>query len=100
MVVALIGLLTLGGNYFAHRPSNKISVAVLPLVNIESIDKATDLEYLADGITEGVINRLSHLSRLRVMGRGTMFSYKGREVSVPAVGKELNVSAVVFGRLC
>jgi eukaryotic-like serine/threonine-protein kinase len=101
MVTALIGAFSLGGYYFVHRPSNDASVAVLPLVDVESIHGAAapDLEYLADGITEGVINHLSHLPKLRVMARSTMFSYKGREVSVRAVGKELKVSAVVFGRL-
>jgi TolB-like protein len=71
---------------------------VLPLVGVESIDRAS-WEYLADGITDGIINHLSHLSKLRVMARSTMFSYKGREVNAQAVGKELNVSVMVFGRL-
>lgn len=100
MVVALIGAFSLGGYFFVHRPPNEVSVAVLPLAHVESIHgTAPGLEYLADGITEGVINHLSHLSRLRVMARSTTFSYKGREVDARAVGKELNVSAVVVGRL-
>ena len=100
MIVALIGVLILEGDYVVHRPPNKMSVAVLPLVNVESIEgMKPELEYLTDGITEGVINHLSHLSTLRVIGCGTMLSYKGKEVSVPVVGKELNASAVVFGRL-
>ena len=100
MIVALIGVLILEGDYVVHRPPNKMSVAVLPLVNVESIEgMKPELEYLTDGITEGVINHLSHLSKLRVIGYGTMLSYKGKEVIVPVVGKELNASAVVFGRL-
>jgi TolB-like protein len=100
IVVALIGTFSLGGYLFVHRPPNELSVAVLPLVRVESIHGAEPgLEYLADGITEGVINHLSHLSRLRVMARSTMFSYKGREVDATRVGKELNVSAVMVGRL-
>jgi eukaryotic-like serine/threonine-protein kinase len=98
MIVAFIGLLILEGDYAVHRP--KMSVAVLPLVNVESIEGVKpELEYLTDGITEGIINHLSHLSNLRVIGSGTMLSYKGKEVIVPVVGKELNASAVVFGRL-
>jgi len=96
MVVALMGALSLAGYYVVHRSPNEASVAVLPLVNV-SIE-GVKMEYLADGISEGVINRLSQLPRVRVMARSTMFRYKGHEVNVLAVGKELNVSAVVFGR--
>jgi TolB-like protein/Tfp pilus assembly protein PilF len=101
MAVALMGALSLGGYYLGgyyvvHRSPNEVSVAVLPLVNV-SIE-GVKMEYLADGISEGVINRLSQLPRVRVMARSTMFRYKGHEINVLAVGKELNVSAVVFGR--
>ena len=100
MIVALIGAFILKGDHILHRPPNKISVAVMPLVNVESIEGGKpELESLTDGISEGVINHLSHLSKLRVIGCGTMLSYKGKEVNVQAVGKELNASAVVFGHL-
>ena len=99
MVVPLIVAFSLGGYFLLHHFRNEMSVALLPLFHTESIHgAAADPDYLADGITEGVINHLSHLSRLRVMARGTMFSYKGREVDTRAVGNELNVGAVLVGR--
>src|SRR5262249_44092862 len=72
------------------------SLAVLPLVNASG---DANLEYLSDGITESLINSLSQLPQLRVMARGTVFSYKGREVDPRKVGQELNVRAVVTGRM-
>jgi eukaryotic-like serine/threonine-protein kinase len=72
------------------------SVAILPLVNASSDPNA---EYLSDGITESIINNLSQLPRLRVMARSTVFRYKGREVDPQDVGRELNVHAVVTGRV-
>ncbi len=44
------------------------------------------MEYLSDGITESTINTLSQLPRLRVMARGTVFTYKGKEVDPRKVG--------------
>jgi serine/threonine protein kinase/Flp pilus assembly protein TadD len=80
-----------------HRGRRSItSIAILPLVNT-SADSET--EHVSDGITESVINTLSHLPKLRVMARSTVFRYKGREVDPITVGRELNVGAVLTGRL-
>jgi len=72
------------------------SIAVLALANPGG---DTDLEYLADGISETLINILSELPELRVIPRTTAFSYKGKEVDARKVGRDLNVRAVLSGRL-
>jgi TolB-like protein/Tfp pilus assembly protein PilF len=72
------------------------SLAVLPLANA-SADPGT--EYLADGITESIINTLSQLPQLKVMARATVFRYKGKEVDVQEVRRDLNVRAVMMGRV-
>jgi serine/threonine protein kinase/Tfp pilus assembly protein PilF len=72
------------------------SLAVLPLVNASA---DTGMEYLSDGITESIINALSQLPKLRVVARSTVFRYKGREVDAQQVGRELNVRAVLTGRV-
>jgi serine/threonine-protein kinase len=72
------------------------SLAILPLAN-ESRDAEAD--YLADGITESIINNLSQLPRLRVMARSTVFRYKGRAVDPISTGIELGVRAVLVGRM-
>lgn len=72
------------------------SIAVLPFVNVGA---DPNLEYLADGVTEGIIRSLSRVPELRVMARSTVFSYKGREVNAQNLGKELNVDAVLMGRV-
>src|SRR5215469_10582410 len=72
------------------------SVAVLPFDN-QNRDPNSD--YLSDGITESIIHSLSQLSQLRVMARGTVFQYKGKEVDPRKVGRDLGVGAVVMGRL-
>ncbi len=81
----------------ARRPGKAIdSLAVLPFENRSA---EPDAEYLSDGITESIINSLSHLPKLRVMPRSTVFGYKGREVNPQTVGRDLNVGAVLTGRV-
>ena len=77
----------------AHQIS---SLAVLPLVTTES---AEDLDYLADGITETIINNLSGLSGLRVVARATAFRYKGSEVEPTQMKERLGVGAILTGRI-
>jgi eukaryotic-like serine/threonine-protein kinase len=72
------------------------SVAVLPLATAASDET---LDYLADGLTESLINTLSQLPRLRVMARSTVFRFKERPVDPLALGSELGVRAVLTGRL-
>jgi serine/threonine protein kinase/tetratricopeptide (TPR) repeat protein len=80
------------------------SLAILPLINLNG-DSETD--YLSDGISESLIHTLSQLPRLRVMARSTVFRYKVRttgslhaqEPDPMQVGRELNVRAVLIGRI-
>jgi eukaryotic-like serine/threonine-protein kinase len=80
--------------YFAGKAQSIDSIAVLPLVNASG-DPNTD--YLSDGISEALINSLTELRQLKVIARSTAFRYKGREVDPKAVGRELNVRAVLMG---
>jgi serine/threonine protein kinase/tetratricopeptide (TPR) repeat protein len=72
------------------------SVAVIPFFNATGDSEA---DYLSDGISESVMNSLAQITRLRVTARSTVFRYKGRELEPQAVGRELNVRAVVMGRI-
>jgi serine/threonine protein kinase/tetratricopeptide (TPR) repeat protein len=72
------------------------SIAVMPF---ENSTHDSEIDYLVDGITEGVINTLSRMPKLRVMARSTVFRYKGRDVDPQQVAAELNVRAVLTGRI-
>jgi TolB-like protein/Flp pilus assembly protein TadD len=72
------------------------SLAILPLVNTSA---DPNMDYLSDGITESIINSLSQLPKLRVLARSTVFRYKGREVDPQQAGGELQVQAVLTGRV-
>jgi DNA-binding winged helix-turn-helix (wHTH) protein/TolB-like protein/Tfp pilus assembly protein PilF len=72
------------------------SIAVLPFVD-EAGDP--DAEYINDKIAESLINSLSKLPQLRVVPRSVVAGYKGQTVDPRKVGKELNVRAVVTGKM-
>src|SRR5438445_601629 len=92
-VVALVGV---GAFYFGSPRTPINSVAVLPFSNASGDPNA---EYLSDGITEGVIDRLSGLPNLKVISRTSAFHYKQRDIEPKKVARELGVEALVMGRV-
>jgi serine/threonine-protein kinase len=72
------------------------SLAVLPFGNTSG---DPEHEYLSDGITGSLINILAKIPKLRVMAQSTVSRYKGRDIDPQAIGRELNVRAVLTGRM-
>ena len=72
------------------------SLAVLPF---ENVGASPEQEYLADGVTESIINNLTKISSLRVIPRSTVFRFKGKQMDLQDIGSKLNVSAILSGRI-
>jgi TolB-like protein len=72
------------------------SIAVMPFDNVGD---SMDADYLSDGITEAIINMLSQLPKLRVVPRSTVFRYRATPFDAVVAGRELNVRAVLVGRV-
>ncbi len=84
-------------SYLSRKDHGSIqSVAVMPFVN-ESGN--ADVEYLSDGMTETLIGSLSQLPNLNVKARSSVFRYKGKATDAKTIGKELNVQAILNGRV-
>jgi eukaryotic-like serine/threonine-protein kinase len=96
LVLALSPRAWLKRMFSGHAADRIHSMAVLPFVNVGA---DPNIEYLADGVTDGIISSLSRVPELRVMARSTVFSYKGHDVNAQKIGKELNVDAVLTGRI-
>jgi adenylate cyclase len=73
---------------------DKPSIAVLPFVNMSG---DPEQEYFSDGITEEIITALSKVPKLFVIARHSAFTYKGKPIWVPTVGRELGVRYVLEG---
>src|SRR5215813_13470135 len=104
LIAGIIALIFLAGVivslafYFRGRTSNIAikSIAVMPFVNEGG---KQELEYLSDGMTDTLISSLSQLPNLSVKARSSVFRYKGKETSPQTIGKDLNVQALLNGRI-
>jgi len=70
------------------------SIAVLPFVNMSG---DAENEYFSDGIAEEILNLLVKLPQLKVASRTSSFIFKGKEVNIPTVARELGVDTVLEG---
>ena len=94
--VFVAALVAVGVFYFGSPPNRIDSVAVLPFVNAGA---DPSMEYLSDGITEGIIDRLSGLPNIKVISRTSAFRYKQRDIEPQKVARALGVQALVTGRV-
>ena len=102
LAILLFGLSAVGfqfftSNSFVSNESASIhSIAVLPFVNENG---GENVDYLADGLTESLINKLSRLTNLTVRARGSVFRYKGKTIDAQTIGRELSVQAILYSRI-
>jgi TolB-like protein/Flp pilus assembly protein TadD len=103
--LALAGMLTIGvtaavflwrGEADRRAPPRDgiLTVAVLPFVNLSGNPSH---EYFVDGMTDGLINALGRIGRLRVKARTSVMAFKGVKKPVSAIARELNVDVVIEG---
>jgi TolB-like protein/Tfp pilus assembly protein PilF len=78
----------------AFELPDKPSIAVLPFANMSN---DPEQEYFADGISEDIITALSQIKQWFVVARNSSFAYKGRNVDIREVAKDLGVRYVLEG---
>jgi TolB-like protein/Tfp pilus assembly protein PilF len=113
--LAAIGLVSAGW-WFTHRPQEAVppapvppapapttavpgaseahSVAVLPFRNMSGDAKD---DYFSDGLSEELLNSLAAVPGLQVAARTSSFSFKGRDVPIAEIARQLNVATVLDG---
>jgi len=99
VAIAIIALALVSSAYFSLSSKNNptiYSLAVLPFMNVNADE---ELEYLSDGMTETLISDLSQLPKLNVKAHSSVLRYKGKDISPHTVGADLNVQAILNGRL-
>jgi TolB-like protein/class 3 adenylate cyclase len=70
------------------------SIAVLPFVDMS---ETKDQEYLSDGIAEEIINSITAIKSLKVIGRTSSYYYKGKGLDAQAIGEKLKVNTILEG---
>jgi len=98
LAVVFIALAAAGIWYWRSRAgtSQVESIAVIPF---DAVGGNADTDLISDGLTESLIDSLAHVPQLKVKSRNSVFRYKGKEVDVQKVGKELTVDALLTGRV-
>src|SRR5262249_25292970 len=77
-----------------QEPAGEKSVAVLPFANMNADSES---QYFSDGLSEELINALARLPGLRVAARTSAFRFRGREVDIREIGRQLSVATVLEG---
>jgi serine/threonine protein kinase/tetratricopeptide (TPR) repeat protein len=97
LLILIVGGVALGTYLHARNTEVAIeSIAVLPFAN-QNNDAGVD--WVSDGLTDSIINSLTQLPNLKVVARSSVFQYKGKNADPLKVGKDLDVRAVLTGRL-
>ena len=107
LLPALITLMTLVGGFFWWKSNTTAvtqalsadiiadkSIAVLAF---RDLSPEGDQGYFGDGIAEEILNALDQLDSLRVIGRTSSFSFKGKDIPIPEIAEQLKVSTILEG---
>ena len=71
------------------------SIAVLPFRNMSS--EAENAAFFADGIHDDILTQLAKMGSLDVIARTSVMQYAGSEATIPVIGRELGVVAILEG---
>ena len=102
LIVLIAAVLILVGGFFGYRylkPAGGEQINSIAVLPFENRSGNSDTDYLSDGLAESLIYRLSQLPSLKVSPTNSVLRYKGKDTDVAQIAKELEVDAVMMGRL-
>jgi len=100
-ILAVVFIASAIAGLFAYRHAHDTEVAIdsIAVLPFENQSGDPDSDYLADGLTDSIIYRLSQLPHLKVSPRSSVFHHKGKGEDPITIGNELRVNAVLSGRI-
>jgi eukaryotic-like serine/threonine-protein kinase len=98
-VVVAVLLVAAAGIWYWHGKASAPQIESIAVIPFASAGGNADTDLLSDGLTESLIDSLAHVPQLKVKSRNSVFRYKGKDVDVQKVGKELTVDALLTGRV-
>jgi serine/threonine-protein kinase len=99
LVALLIVVIASGLGLYRYAGNSQFAIDSIAVLPFDNQNRDPDAEYLADGLTESIINNLTQLPQVRVIPRSSVFRYKSKEADPMKAGKELRVRAVLTGRI-
>ncbi|MGD9561606.1 MAG: tetratricopeptide repeat protein [Pyrinomonadaceae bacterium] len=102
LIAVAFALVVLVGGFFGYRyfsSSNSGTINSIAVLPFENRSEDPDAEYLSDGLSDSLIYRLTQLPNLKVSPTSSVMRYKGKQIDVAEIAKELDVDAVMSGKL-
>jgi len=97
-LVALLVAALAAGIWFLHTKSSGPQIESIAVIPFSGTGGSAN-DFLDDGLTESLMASLAHVPGLKVKSRNSVFRYKGKEIDVAQVGKDLTVDALLTGRI-
>ncbi len=95
LIIIVVAAFFIYKNFLTKNDSaSDKSIAVLPFVDMSA---AKDQEYFSDGLSEELLNLLAKLPELKVIGRTSSFSFKGKNVDLRSIAQKLGVAHILEG---
>ncbi|MBA3601598.1 MAG: hypothetical protein H0W45_10270, partial [Acidobacteria bacterium] len=101
----VFGLLILALGFFAfirfrsETPTADAPITIIAVLPFENGSGDANLDYLSDGLSESLIDRLSQLPQLKVIARNSSFKYRGQTIDLQEAANKLGAQAIVTGRV-
>ena len=95
--IVVVVAFAIGWYRYRHRTPESAPVRAIAVLPLENLSGDPSQEYFADGITDELITEIAQLRPLRVTSRTSIMRYKGTHKSLPEIGSELGVDAILEG---
>src|ERR1019366_1043331 len=97
--VLLVVAMAAVGIWYWHGKASTPQIESIAVIPFTYSGSNADADFLSDALTESLISSLAHVPQLKVKSRNSVFRYKGKDVDVQKVAKELTVDALLTGRV-
>ncbi len=97
LAILFFAALVLSVGIYFHKPSRESKIQSIVVLPLENLSGNPQQQYFVDGMTDELITDLAKVSSLSVISRTSAMQYKGTKKTLPEIGRELSVDAVVEG---
>ena len=101
-LVTLLAILGVGAVAWVALPAilpSRPSIASVAVLPIQNTTGDPELDWMCEGMVEQLIQQISRLPKLKVIARSSALRYRGPDLDLPAVGRDLGVQTLLVGRL-
>lgn len=99
LVLAAIGAGIIGLAFYLPPRATEAAIESIAVLPFENQSNNQDADYISDGIAESINNALTRVPNLKVIPYSVTLHYKGKGLNVNKIGTELNVNALLTGRV-